>query len=76
MLITTLTKHGHGYALIIDQSMLDQINATAETAFELFSDGKSLVLVPVRSPNEDQKFTDVLDMVRQHYGHAMKRLAE
>lgn len=75
-MITTLTKHGHDYALVIDESILERLNVTTDTAFEVFSDGRSLVLVPIRLLHDDQQFVDSLDIVQQQYGHTMKRLAD
>lgn len=75
-MITNLLKCDDGYALVIDQTLLDRINATEKTAFELFSDGVSLVLVPVRLGNDDQTSPNTLDMVQQQYGKGMKKLAE
>jgi hypothetical protein len=40
------------------------------------TDGRSLVLTPVRDPKEEKKFQKALEMVHQHFGKAMKRLAE
>jgi antitoxin component of MazEF toxin-antitoxin module len=67
-MITELVKHGDEHAILIDPSLLDKINATAETAFELFSDGRSLVLVPHKAYTEAE--------IRKRYGPATRRLGE
>ena len=75
-MIKNLTKHGNSYAMVIDKPILDLLKVTPDTSFEIISDGRSLVLTPVRSPKEEKKFQDALDMVHKRFGNAMKKLAE
>ena len=73
-MIKHLTKHGNSYALVIDKAILDLLHATPQTPFEIISDGRSLVLTPVRSSKDEQKFEAALAMVHQRFGRAMKKL--
>ena len=75
-MIKTLTKHGNSYAMVIDKPILELLKATPETPFEIISDGRSLVLTPVRDPKEEKKFGQALAMVHKRFGKAMKKLAE
>lgn len=75
-MIKTLTRHGNSYAMVIDKPILELLKVTPETPFEIISDGRSLVLTPVRSAREEKKFRDALAMVHQRFGDAMKKLAE
>ena len=75
-MIKTLTKHGNSYAMVIDKPILELLQATPETPFEILSDGRSLVLTPVREAQEQQKFDQALAMLHQRFGRAMKKLAE
>jgi antitoxin MazE len=75
-MIKTLTKHGNSYAMVIDKPILDLLRATPETPFEIISDGRSLVLTPVRSAKEEKKFEAAVEMVHRRFGNAMKKLAE
>lgn len=75
-MIKTLTKHGNSYAMVIDKPILELLNATPETPFEIISDGRSLVLTPIRSAEEEKKFTDAVAMIHKRFGNAMKKLAE
>ena len=72
----TLTKHGNSYALVIDKPILELLRATPETPFEIVSDGRCLVLIPVRAPAEERKFQQALERVHRRFGRAMKKLAE
>jgi antitoxin component of MazEF toxin-antitoxin module len=72
----TLCKHGNSYALVIDRPILEMLHATPEMPFEIVTDGRSLVLSPVRSPEEEERFETALASVHKRFGKAMKRLAE
>jgi antitoxin MazE len=75
-MIKTLTKHGNSYAMVIEKPILELLHTTPDTPFEIISDGRSLVLTPVRSNEESKKFDEALAMVHKRFGKAMKRLAE
>jgi len=75
-MIKTLTKHGNSYAMVIDKPILELLHTTPDTPFEIISDGRSLVLTPVRSSEESKRFDEAVAMVHKRFGKAMKRLAE
>jgi antitoxin component of MazEF toxin-antitoxin module len=75
-MIKTLTKHGNSYAMVIDKPILELLNTTPETPFEIISDGRSLVLTPVRSSEDAKKFDEALARVHKRFGKAMQQLAE
>ena len=72
----TLTKHGNSYAMVIDKPILELLHATPDTEFEISTDGRSLLLTPVRDSAEDKKFDDAVEMLHKRFGKAMKKLAE
>ncbi|MCC7406685.1 MAG: hypothetical protein IT442_01345 [Phycisphaeraceae bacterium] len=47
-MLTYLVRHNDEYRLILDESLLKGIGATAETSFDVTCDGHSLVLTPIR----------------------------
>lgn len=71
-----LTKHGNSYALVIDKPILELIQATPDTPFEIVSDGRSLLLTPVRDPEAEKKFEDALHWTHENFSNALKKLAE
>lgn len=75
-MVKTLCKHGNSYALVIDKPILELLHATSETSFEVVTDGQSLLLTPLRNPEEAKKFRDALEMVHKRFGRAMKKLAK
>ena len=72
----SLVKHGNSYALVIDKPVLELIQATPETEFEVVTDGQALVLMPIRDAKSDKKFKQSLEMVHKRFGRALKKLAE
>jgi len=75
-MVKNLTKHGNSYALVIDKPILELLRVTPETPFEIITDGRCLVLSPVRGRSEAKKFEAALESVHKRFGKAMKRLAE
>ena len=75
-MIKSLTKHGNSYAMVIDKPILELLQTTPETPFEIISDGRSLVLTPVRNPKEEKKFKNAVTMVHKRFSKAMKKLAD
>jgi len=75
-MVKTLTRHGNSYALVIDKPILELLQVTPETPFEIITDGQCLVLAPVRNEAEEQKFQKSLEKAHKRFGRAMKRLAE
>jgi len=72
----TLTKQGDDFAVTIEKSILESLGVSSETALELSTDGRSLILTPVRDGEDEQKFQAALTDVHQRFGDAMKKLAE
>ena len=72
----TLTKHGNSYALVIDKPILELLGATPQTPFEIITDGRCLVITPVREQAEERKFQHALAKVHKRFGRAMKKLAQ
>jgi len=72
----TLCRHGNSYALVIDKPILEMLQVTPETTFDVITDGHSLVLSPVRTPEEEERFDEALSRVHKRFGRAMKRLSE
>lgn len=61
---------------MIDKPILELLRATPETPFEILTDGRSLILTPVRPAEEERKFQQALEKVHTRFGRAMKRLAQ
>jgi antitoxin component of MazEF toxin-antitoxin module len=47
--ITKLTPSANGYALVIDKTLLDKLEIGPDTELEMTTDGKRLIVEPVRA---------------------------
>ena len=62
--------------MVIDKPILELLHATPETSFEIITDGRSLVLTPIREEEDEKKFDEAVEMLHERFGRAMKKLAE
>ena len=75
-MVKTLIKHGNSYALVIDKPIMDILRTTPETPLEIVTDGRCLVISPVREEVDERKFQQAMEKVHKRFGRAMKKLAE
>ena len=52
-MVKKLVKYGNSVALIIDKPIMEILNITNETTFEIIIDGKNLILTPQTENTED-----------------------
>ncbi|HUW60150.1 MAG TPA: AbrB/MazE/SpoVT family DNA-binding domain-containing protein [Candidatus Bathyarchaeia archaeon] len=71
-----LTKHGNSLALVIERPILDLLKIDAATPLEVSTDGDVLIVRPHRKRRENKKIKDALEWVNDHYGNALRRLAD
>ncbi len=75
-MIKKLSKHGNSLALVIDRSILELLGIDETTPLEISTDGRTLVVSPVRSDDDRQKFEQAMASVNERYAKTFKRLAE
>lgn len=75
-MIKRLTKHGNSLALVIDRSVLDLLDISTDTPLSLTTDGKVLVVAPVRDAKRREVFRKALQAVNRRHHRALKRLAD
>ncbi len=75
-MVKRLTKHGNSLALVIDRGVLNLLDIDVDTPLTITTDGTSLILTPVRSPQRARRFRQALADVNRKYGRALKRLAD
>ena len=75
-MIKRLTKHGNSMALVIDRGVLNLLEIDADTPLNITTDGKCLVVSPVRDAARQKKFRAALEEGNRRYGKALKRLAD
>ena len=75
-MVKKLIQHGNSVALVIDKPIMEMLNITSETTFDLATDGRNLILSP---QVENQPETDILhslEKINKRYGTVLKRLGE
>jgi len=75
-MIKRLIKHGNSLARVIDRGVLDLLEIDHDTPLSVTTDGKCLIVSPVRDPKRQKAFRAALDEVNKRYGRALKRLAD
>ena len=75
-MVKTLTKHGNSYALVIDKPVLELLKITPETPLDITTDGRTLVLTPVREGRRREKFAKALEQTNRKFGRALRKLGE
>ena len=74
-MVKHLKKHGNSLALVIDRGVLDLLDIDGQTPLTVTTDGKCLIISPVRDPRRQKRFRKALADVNRRYGRALRRLA-
>ena len=75
-MVKKLIQHGNSVALVIDKPIMEILNITNETSFELSTDGKNLILSPQIENNQEDTIIHSLEKINKRYGTVLKRLGE
>jgi antitoxin component of MazEF toxin-antitoxin module len=71
-----LIQHGNSAALIIDRPIMEMLNITHETVFEISTDGRNLILSPQNEHTQEKNILASLEKINKKYGAILKRLGE
>ena len=63
-------------ALIIDKPIMEMLNITNDTTFNLSTDGKNLILSPQVDNYQEKNIIHSLEKINKKYGKVLKRLGE
>ena len=75
-MVKHLARHGNSAALVIDKPVLELLHITLKTPLELETDGKNLIISPLRSAKRASRFRSALQAVNRRHGKTLKALAE
>lgn len=75
-MIKHLTTHGNSLALIIEKAILDLLNIKPKTPLEIVTDGKNIIISPVRDASKEKTFQKALSKVNQKHAITLKKLAQ
>ena len=74
-MIKKLTKHGNSMALVIDKGVLELLEIDDKTPLNISTDGKVLMIAPVRDKKRRKEFEEAMEKTNRKYGRALKKLA-
>jgi len=74
--IKRLIQHGNSVALVIDKPIMEMLNITNETSFELTTDGKNIILSPQSDQTSENNIINSLEKINKRYGTVLKKLGE
>ena len=75
-MIKSLVKHGNSSAIVIEKPILSLLGATADTAFEMITDGKSLILTPIQDEVRHERFRKSAKKTAKRFNKTFKELAQ
>ncbi|OGW72749.1 MAG: AbrB family transcriptional regulator [Omnitrophica bacterium GWA2_52_12] len=75
-MIKTLTAHGNSSALVIEKAVLELLNIDTNTPLEVTTDGRNLIISPVRSGKAEKRIHAALQKVNRIHGKTLKRLGQ
>lgn len=75
-MLKSLARHGNSMALVIEKPILELIGAQPETIFDITTDGKSLIITPVKTKKQGKKILAEAEKIKQKYYDVLKKLAE
>ncbi len=76
VMIKKLVSHGNSAALIIDKPILQLLKVDEDTALEVTTDGRNLIISPVEDGMREKKFKAALEKVNKVHRKTLKKLAE
>lgn len=75
-MIKNLTRTGNSVALVLDKQLLEAANLDPDDQVEVSTDGRVIVIAPVRSKREVDKFERGKELMHSKFAGAFKRLAK
>jgi antitoxin component of MazEF toxin-antitoxin module len=75
-MVKKLTAHGNSSALIIEKPILELLNITMDTPLEIATDGRNLIISPVRDAQREKKVKSAMAKVLKQHEKTFRALAD
>ncbi|MBF0516446.1 MAG: AbrB/MazE/SpoVT family DNA-binding domain-containing protein [Nitrospirae bacterium] len=75
-MIKKLIKYGSNLALAIDKGVLDILNIDDKTPLNISTDGKVLIVSPIRDHTRSKEFEAALEKTNNKFSKALRNLAQ
>jgi antitoxin component of MazEF toxin-antitoxin module len=53
-MIRNLKRHGNGYALVVEKSVMELLGMTPDTPLDIRTDGRSIIVTPAAEPSAER----------------------
>lgn len=75
-MIKSLTRTGNSVALVLDKQLLEAANLEPDAEVEVSTNGRVIVIAPVRSKREKDKLERGQELMHAKFAGAFRRLAK
>ncbi len=75
-MIKKLIQHGNSSAIVIDKPIMELLNIDSGTPLEMTTDGKNIIISPVKSRNRLNRLGKSLDKINSRHKSTLAKLAE
>ena len=75
-MIKKLTRTGNSVALVLDKQLLDAANLDPDDAVEVSTNGRVVVISPVRSKRDAERMERGKELMHAKFAGAFRRLAK
>jgi antitoxin MazE len=75
-MIKTMIQHGNSSALVIDKPIMELLNIEQNTPLEIITDGKNIIISPIRDTNRLDKLTLSLNKINSKFSKTLEKLAK
>jgi antitoxin MazE len=75
-MIKTMIQHGNSSALVIDKPIMDLLNIEQNTPLEIITDGKNIIISPIREANRLDRLSSSLGKINNKHSNTLKKLAK
>lgn len=75
-MVKKLTRTGNSVAVVLDRALLEAANIDEDATVEVSTDGQVIIIAPVKSKKDADRFRLAKDWAHAKYAGAFKRLAK
>jgi antitoxin MazE len=75
-MVKKLTRSGNSVALVLDKALLEAANLSEDATVEVSTDGQVIIIAPVKSKKDAERFRLAEDWAHSKFSGAFRRLAK
>ncbi len=75
-MIKKMVQHGNSAAIIIDKPVMELLDFDIDTLLEISTDGKNLIISPIKNPGRMEKLKASLAKINKKHGTTLEKLAK